>query len=213
MYVQQRAMKNHVAAYMNIYVFISVLFLIGIIFGAVIVNSMNVIQKQDLYFYLNQFFKQTTDGTSIAMPALFWDSLFYHLKYMLLIFILGISVIGMPIITVLLFIKGLVVGFSVGFLVNQMGWYGFLISSVSIAPQNLLIIPIYLIAGAIAMIFSIALFRQLFSKRMHQPVMRLFVQYGTIFLLLFACLIVAAFIEAFIASQGLEAIVQWIYAK
>ncbi|MBM7552388.1 stage II sporulation protein M [Thalassobacillus pellis] len=213
MYLQQRLLKNHFTSYINIYVFISVLFLIGIIFGAIIVNSMNFIQKQDLYFYLNQFFKQTIDTNSISQPMLFWDSLSYHLKYMLLIFILGISVIGMPVITVLLFIKGLVVGFSVGFLVNQMGWYGLFISSVSIAPQNLLVIPVYLIAGAIAMIFSITLFKQLFSKRMHQPVMKVFMQYGVLFLLLFACLVIAAFIEAFLSSQAMEMVVKWIYSQ
>ncbi|SEA58928.1 stage II sporulation protein M [Thalassobacillus cyri] len=211
MYAQQRVLRNHFTSYMNIYIFISVLFLIGIIFGAVIVNSMNFIQKQDLYFYLNQFFQQMINTDVVSKPTLFWDSLAYHLKYMLLIFILGISVIGMPVITVLLFIKGLVVGFSVGFLVNQMGWYGLFISSVSIAPQNLLIIPIYLIAGALAMIFSITLFRQLFSKRVHQPIMTIFLQYGILFAILIACLVIAAFIEAFLSNQTLEWVVKWLY--
>ncbi|WP_279401536.1 stage II sporulation protein M [Piscibacillus salipiscarius] len=54
---------------------------------------------------------------------------------------------------VLLFLKGIVIGFTVGFLVNQLSWKGFLLSITSVAPQNLLIVPAYLLIVASSMIF------------------------------------------------------------
>src|SRR5690625_5989422 len=81
----------------------------------------------------------------------------YHLNYLLLLFILGLTIIGLPIIWVLIFIKGLVVGFSVGFIVNQLGLNGLLIATLSIAPQNIIIIPVYIIAASLSMIFSLGL--------------------------------------------------------
>ncbi|WP_181350009.1 stage II sporulation protein M [Thalassobacillus sp. CUG 92003] len=206
-----RLVRNDLTHHVNIYIFIFVLFFIGIIFGAIIVNSMNFIQRQDLFFYLKQFFQLILDTEGIDSTTLWKDTFFYHLKYMLLLFILGISVIGMPVITVLLFIKGLVVGFSVGFLVNQMGWYGFIVSSVAIAPQNLLIIPIYLVAGSMALIFSMTLFRQLFVRRVHQPLLPIFGRYTITFLGLFGVLIIASLIEVFISNYALEAVIRWIY--
>lgn len=211
MHQGMRMVKNDVQSHMNIFVFIFVLFLMGIIFGAVIVNSMNFVQKQDLFFYLKQFFEQQASSPGTGRAVLWKDSVLYHVKYMLLLFLLGISVIGMPVITVLLFIKGLVLGFSVGFLVNQMGWYGLLISTVSIAPQNLIIIPVYLIAGSLALIFSLTLCKQLFIRRVHQPVMKGFVRYSGLFGALMAVLMVSSVIEVFISNSILELVLKWLY--
>src|SRR5690625_7607326 len=87
------------------------------------------------------------------------------MRYLLLLCLLGLSVIGLPLVWILLFVKGFVVGFSVGFIVNQLGLKGLLLAALSIAPQNLLIIPIYIIAGSLAMIFSLTLLGKLFTIR------------------------------------------------
>ncbi|MCP3025785.1 stage II sporulation protein M [Halobacillus sp. A5] len=206
-----RMVKSDINNHISIFVFIFVLFIMGMIFGAIIVNSMNFVQKEDLFFYLKQFFEQMVDRSSPDRTGLLRDSILYHVKYMLLLFLLGISIVGMPIITVLLFIKGLVVGFSVGFLVNQMGWYGLLLSSASIAPQNIVIIPVYLFAGALALLFSLTLCKQLFIKRVHQPILQAFAKYSLLFGALLLILISASLIEVFIAHPLLEVAVKWIY--
>lgn len=103
-----------------------ILFLTGITFGAFIVNSMHFVQKQDLFFLFRKiFFGEFVTENSINRLEILKGSFLYHVKYLLLIFILGLSVIGLPIVWILLFLKGLVVGFTVGFLVNQLGIKGF----------------------------------------------------------------------------------------
>ncbi|KGP93203.1 Stage II sporulation protein M [Pontibacillus chungwhensis BH030062] len=211
MYAKGYAASQHVRENASIYVFTSLLFLIGIVFGAVIVNSMNVIQKQDLFFYLDQFFEQMMGGTVSDAQSLLKSSFFYHMKYLLLIFILGMSVIGMPIIWILLFMKGIVVGFSVGFLVNQMGWKGLFMAAASIAPQNLIIIPVYIMAGSIAMIFSFTLLQKLMAKKGHQPLLPPLMRYGAIFVILFAVLSIASIIESYVSPGALKAVVEFIY--
>ncbi|MFC0523071.1 stage II sporulation protein M [Pontibacillus salicampi] len=211
MYAKGYAASQHVRDNASIYVFVSLLFLIGIIFGAVIVNSMNFIQKEDLFFYLDQFFNQMINESIISAEGLLKSSFFYHLKYLLLIFILGLSIIGMPIIWILIFMKGVVVGFSVGFLVNQMGWYGLLAAAASIAPQNLIIIPVYIMAGSLAMIFSFGLIQKLTAKRSHQPLLPAFMRYSSLFAILIVCVSVGAVIESYIAPQTLKGIIKLIY--
>lgn len=46
---------RHVKDHLSLYIFVSVLFFMGVIFGAIIVNSMTISQKEDLYYYLSQF--------------------------------------------------------------------------------------------------------------------------------------------------------------
>lgn len=86
---------------------------------------MTISQKEDLYYYLSQFFGQLSDGKQASSSDMFGQSIFHNVKYLGLMWILGISVIGMPIIFIMIFLKGIVVGFTVGFLVNQMGISGF----------------------------------------------------------------------------------------
>lgn len=84
-----------------------------------------------------------------------------------MLFVLGLSVIGLPAVWILLFLKGMVVGFSVGFIVNQLEMKGLFLAALSIAPQNLLVIPIYIVAGSLSMIFSLTLLGKLFSRKFH----------------------------------------------
>ncbi|MCP8616773.1 stage II sporulation protein M [Salirhabdus salicampi] len=204
--------KIQLSEYSSIYTFITVLFLIGVIFGAIIVNSMNFIQKQDLFFYLHQFFDQLQDGLIIHEQQLFQHTFFYHVKYVLFIFILGLSIIGIPLIWIFIFLKGIVVGFSVGFLVNQMAWKGLFVAAVSVAPQNLFIIPAYLIAGSFAMIFSLYLIRKLFLNRTyHDPIRTHFAQYSAIFVIVIALVFVASIVESFISPNIMQMVIEWIY--
>lgn len=51
----QNILVNHIRDHSSIYLFIIVLFLMGVIFGAIVVNSLSLSQKEDLYYYLTQF--------------------------------------------------------------------------------------------------------------------------------------------------------------
>ena len=211
MYNNRLLIFNHMKENAIIYLFMIILFLTGIIFGAIIVNSMNFVQKQDLFFYLERFFGQIVHEQSIDNPTILKHSFFYHAKYLLLLFILGLSVIGLPIVWILLYLKGLVIGFSVGFIVNQLGVKGLLLASLSIAPQNILIIPIYIIAGTLSMIFSLTLINKLFSRQNSQSIFQPFSRYLIIFSLLLLASLVAALVEAYISNEAMESLIKSFY--
>jgi len=202
---------HHFRQHRTIYLFMIILFLTGIIFGAIIVNSMSFVQKHDLFFYVEQFFKEITENPMFANWELVQQSFLYHAKYLFLLFILGLSVIGMPVVWVLLFIKGLVVGFTVGFMVNQLGFQGLVLAALSIAPQNILIIPIYIIAGSLSMIFSITLLNRVFSSRNVSSIFQPFLQYMMIFIFLAGLSFAAAGIEGYISNEAMAAYTRSIF--
>lgn len=202
---------DHFREYATIYIFMIILFLTGIIFGAVIVNSMNFVQKQDLFFYLERFFGRIVDGQTIEHMEILKGSFFYHVKYILLFFVLGLSVIGMPVIWILIFVKGLSIGFTVGFIVNQLGTKGLLLASIAVVPQNLLIIPIYIIASSLAMIFSLTLLKRIFTRNISRSIRNPFLTYTTIFFILLCTCIPAAALEAFVANEAIKMFVKSIY--
>jgi stage II sporulation protein M len=201
---------QHVQAHSSIYLFIITLFLMGIIFGAIVVNSLSFAQKEDLYFYLSKFFSEMEDGSMTSAEELFRQSFLHNVKYLGLMWLLGISIIGLPLIFVLLFMKGVVVGFSVGFLVNQMGWSGFLLSFVSVLPQNIIIIPAFIFIGAISANFSLTLIRKIFmrqSSSMQFQMIPFLSRYVIFMVVAVGIVTVAASIEAYLSPTLMEAVI------
>lgn len=205
---KRNVLFRHVKNNVTLYMFSFILFLTGIIFGALTVNNMSFIQKQDLYFYLEQFFEQLHKGTIIVHKDILLESTFYHAKYLVLFFILGLTIIGLPLIWLLLFIKGLVVGFSVGFLVNQLGTKGLLYATFAIAPQNMLIIPVYIVAATLSMLFSLSLLQKIIGKTVRISFKQQFVQYTTLFFALFGLAFISAIIETYVANEVFKILLQ-----
>ena len=139
----KKRVQAHLEENSSVYTFTMVLLVMGVVFGAIVVNSLALSEKQDLYIYLKQFFGEMSTGKFASAHAMFNQSFTHNLKYIGFLWVLGLSVIGLPVILILLFLKGVVVGFTVGFLVNEMGWHGMLVSFVSVLPQNLLLIPAF----------------------------------------------------------------------
>ncbi|MBU8907861.1 stage II sporulation protein M [Desertibacillus haloalkaliphilus] len=194
----------------SIYIFTTVLFLMGIIFGAVVVNSLGLTQKHDLYMYLSQFFGQVSEGQFANSAAMFSQSFAHYAKYVGLMWILGLSIVGLPIILILLFLKGVAMGFTVGFLVNQMGMSGFALSFVSVMPQNFILVPAFIIVGTTAVAFSLKMIRNQFIKKNNEPIFPQFLNYSLVILVIGALLSAASAFEAYVTPGLMRVVLSWV---
>jgi stage II sporulation protein M len=194
-------MKQFMKENVSLYVFVSVLFVIGVVFGAVMVNALSLEQKQEMSRHLGSFFQEVNGGMEIDKGLSFQQSFGMHMKWILLIWLFGLSIIGLPLILILDFLKGVLIGFTVGYLIGQLSWKGMLFAFVSVAPQNLIIIPALLICSVSAIAFSIYMIKNRFIQRkggIYQPFMR----YTSITLLMGVLLLGAAVWEGYF-SLGL----------
>lgn len=195
-----QTLQLHLKENLSLYLFTIVLFTMGVSFGAITVNSLSLDQKQDLMGYLYQFFNELQSGLKANPQSAFQQSLGDHLKYIGFIWILGLSIIGLPIILIMVFLKGLVVGFTVGFLVHQWHWNGLMIAGLSVLPQNLLVIPVVIIIGTAGISFSLRLIRSRFTRR-GEHIYPYFLRYTFLVLVLGFVLGLASLFEAFISPM------------
>ena len=77
----QSIVATHFREHSSIYLFVVVLFLMGVIFGAIVVNSLTFSQKEDLAYYLSQFFGEVSNGKIAASKDVFAQSLFHNSKF------------------------------------------------------------------------------------------------------------------------------------
>ncbi|WP_077615195.1 stage II sporulation protein M [Caenibacillus caldisaponilyticus] len=199
--------ERHVRDNLSIYTFTIVLFLMGIVFGAIIVNSLPIEAKNDLYHYLQRFFGEMAEGRLASSGVLFNESFSHNLRYLGFIWLLGLSIIGLPVIFILLFLKGIVVGFTVGFLVNQMGLHGFWIALASVLPQNLLIIPAFIAVSTASVAFSLKMIRQLLMRTRKTPLIPQFAAYAMLLAATSLLLVAASMIEAYVSPALMKSII------
>lgn len=187
-------MRNH----FNLYVFVSVLFVVGGIFGALLVGVLTLEQQQELAAELGHYVSYLDAGLVGDAKALFWDRFWFHFKWLMLIWVLGITVVGIPGVLALNFLKGALVGFAAGVIVQQYAWKGILFFAASVVPQNLIAVPAIIVVSAAAISFGLFVVR----NRLLQHKGELLPQFGSLtstVIIVLLLLAGAAWLEAYIS--------------
>jgi stage II sporulation protein M len=180
------------------YFFMTLIFVIGVVVGALAVKTLPEGQKIELIGYLKIFFQGLVQGPAGAdTPALFSAVLLNGAKTIGLIWLLGFTVIGIPFVLFIVFTRGFVIGFTVGFLVNEYIMKGLAFALASVLPHNFFAVPALLAAGVAATSFSLMLVRR--RQRGQVNIVYESVGYTILCLLMLALMLVAAVVEVYIS--------------
>ncbi|WP_424766140.1 stage II sporulation protein M [Paenibacillus sp. sgz302251] len=190
---------------LSLYVFVSVLFVVGVIFGGLMVNALTLEQQQELAQDVDHYVQLMNIGVGSGAADTFWERFVFHGKWLFLLWVLGITVVGIPGVLALNFLKGALVGFSVGTLVQQYAWKGVLFSLVTIAPQNIITVPAMIITSAAAITFSMFVIknRLLQQKGELAPQLGSFTSTALLMLMIFGG---AALFEAYVSPS----LISWV---
>jgi len=144
-----------------LYVFVFVLFAAGAAFGVLMYNALTLEQQTKLGEEVGRYLRTMETGFGTGESPAFAERAMFHGKWLLLIWLLGLSVVGVPLIFALDFLKGVLVGFSAGALVTAQAvpWKGALLSALALAPPNLLVVPALLMASVSGMSFAVYVIR------------------------------------------------------
>ncbi|WP_193708290.1 stage II sporulation protein M [Alkalibaculum sporogenes] len=129
-------------------------FVIGIVLGTLCVKTLTDVQKTELINYLSNFFKVLGNTEDINKNRMFLQLLFDNIKVYVLILVLGMFSIGMLLIPTLVLIKGFILGFTIGFILDELYLMGLLFSLLVIFPQNILYIVGLIFSSLISILMS-----------------------------------------------------------
>lgn len=153
---------GYIKANIVAYFFMTLIFVIGVVVGALAVRTLPDEQKTELISYLHIFFTDLSHGTenNISGTAMISSVMFNNAKTIILMWLLGFTIIGIPFVLFILFTRGFIIGFTVGFLVNEYVMRGLLFAFASVLPHNFFAIPAILVMGVSATKFSLLLVRR-----------------------------------------------------
>ncbi|MGI6705496.1 MAG: stage II sporulation protein M [Clostridia bacterium] len=196
---------QHIKENLLIYMIILFTFTVGVATGAYTVSAMPDEQKNDLVQYMNGFI-QVLSQDNLDIGHIFRQSLLNNFQTVALSTALGLTIMGVPFILLIIGIRGFFIGFTVGFLVGDFGWKGFMIVLFGILPQNILIIPTVFLVGVMAINHGVMKFKQRKTPRSAEERMRLLIPYLSIMSILFLILIAGTVIESLLIPSFLKLI-------
>ena len=192
----------------KLFVFLLVLMIIGISVGSVLVTILNSSDKNLTIEYINEFTNNIKDNKLDYLFAL-KNNLFSNLSYIILIWLLGISIIGLPIMLIMFFSKSFILGFSIGAVLETYKAKGILFSLVYVFPGQVINLLFLLLLMMYAMSFSFKLIYAIFKKKSldFKLVMN---RYFKIFLLVLIVTLLMTLYDTFLMPKLIKLIIPFI---
>lgn len=187
--------KNNVVNQKKKYLFLSTIMSIGIISGIIFIFFISEEDKSLVKQELDIFFATIKDGKFIYTNSII-NSVGNNLLYLVIIWVLGISIVGIPIIVFLLFLKGFIFGFSISSVVVNYGLKGLIMGIITQFSHNVILLITFILIGFYAINFSIHLFQVLFFKK-DLNLSLYFKRYNQIALISFGSIVLCSIIETF----------------
>ena len=153
--------------HLPVYVALMLLFMTGLGFGALATQKLSPVQKEDLSSYISAVYASLAENNQEGedRAQVFYQSLKANeIKTAGLLFLLGLTVIGAPLILAVVFVRGFVLWFTVGFLVQDAMVKGLVLSTTCVLPHNILMVPALFLGAGGALSFAGSAFRTLVGR-------------------------------------------------
>lgn len=146
------------------FIFITILLIIGFVTGSFFITILSSDDKKLVSETISGFFNQVKNN-KVDIIYLLRTSLSTNLIYIIFIWLLGISIIGIPIIIFLVFIKSFIIGFSLSGIIYHYNIKGILLSLSYIFPHQIINLVAISFIGLYALKVSISLIKLIISKK------------------------------------------------
>jgi stage II sporulation protein M len=185
---------------------VSLLLMVGIVSGSFSVRALDTFQRTEVIQLLEGFLNNT-DVYLQDNLATFRTSIIFNIQTIIILWFFGLFSFGSPFIGLLLFARGFILGFAVAFLIEELGFKGLIFATISIFPQNIIILPALILGGTNGMVYSIKKFKNRFGGRKTYYRSNDFIGYCIITGVVLIALVLGSLMEAYISPVFIRFII------
>ncbi len=157
-------LKEYLKMNKKIFIFLLVLFIVALVAGSIFSVTLNDSDTALVNTYLENYINSINDNTIIFKDTLI-NSISSNLIITVIIWLLGISVIGLPIIIFLFFYKCFVIGFAISSILMKYKVKGLLLSIFYIFPHHIINILLTMVLISYAFIISIKIINAVIKRK------------------------------------------------
>ncbi len=151
----KQALQSYFWDNLGLYITAIVFFSLGIGLGVFSTGILQETQVRELKEYLDIFLYGLSAQAPLEPLEIVRNSLNQNMKLFFLLWLFGITMLGIPAAFIILGLKGFTLGFTLSFIFQQFSYSGLLFAVGALLPQNVFIIPVFLTAGVACLSFSL----------------------------------------------------------
>ena len=155
-----KKIKSIIVPSKKINYFIFSVLMLGIISGCIFLTILSEADKELVTSQISDF-TTLVSGNDVDMMGTFYNSLITNVIFAVMLFVLGMTIVGLICNIFIIYIKGFVLGFSLASIIYTLGFKGILVSFLYVFPTQLLNILVILLLGIYSVMFSFNLIRQI----------------------------------------------------
>lgn len=168
----------------------------GIVLGIYRVKYLGDTYKNDLLSYINSFMDYMKNK-NVNYNTVLMTTIKNNIPFIAIIWFLGMTMIGIPIILIIDLIKGYTLGFTISIMINSIGTKGLWIAMLGVIPQNIVYVPCLLLSSVLAMGFSLNFLRERMGKRFSNGIWMRILSYSLSFLFIVVIMSLGFILEAY----------------
>lgn len=145
--------------------FVFIIFILGLVIGSLFINFVTDADKNLLVSQVETFFSSVKKlGTDVFGLKVFTSSLLNNFLQLLIIFVLGVSMVGIPAVILIMFFKGFMLGTTLSTIILKYQVKGVLGCFLYVFPVMIINLLIYIFFSFFAVHVSLRFLKALLKK-------------------------------------------------
>lgn len=197
---------NYIKENIKTYLILLIIFFIGLILGVIFVDNASEPQANQISNYINNFINSIKENYQISTKDLLRETIINNVSIAVILWFLGSTVIGFPLIYVVICYKGYCIGYTISSVIATIGTAKgivFILSTMLL--QNIIYIPVILTLG----VSGVKLYRLIMEDRRRENIKIQIAKHTIFSILMLMLLIISALIETYISGNLLEAVIKY----
>ena len=183
--------------------FVVSVLILGVVSGSLFLISLNSSDRAKIILKIQSFFIKVNDGTIDNGQAL-KNSLIINYIFVFVLWILGLTIIGVLFNIFLTYIKGFIVGFSISSMILTYKYKGVLAGGLYVISNQIFNVIVVLILTIYSIMFSYNLFLLVFGKKSNKLMIK---RYVVILIFCIILSLISSLLEIYLFPRLLKVII------
>lgn len=187
--------------------FIMFIIILGIISGSLFLVVLKDTDHNLVIEKINTFFTNINTNNINNIEA-FKNAFIENIIFVILIWILGMSIIGIIINIFIIYLKGFIIGFSLSSFFLVYKYKGLLAALIYVFPTSIINILVCLLLGVYSVLFTINLWKIIFLKEKNYNMKKFIKKYFLLLILCIILILISSLTEGFLLPSLLKLVIK-----
>lgn len=187
--------------------FIMFIIILGIISGSLFLVVLKDTDHNLVIEKINTFFTNINTNNINNIEA-FKNAFIENIIFVILVWILGMSIIGIIINIFMIYLKGFIIGFSLSSFFLVYKYKGLLAALIYVFPTSIINILVCLLLGVYSVLFTINLWKIIFLKEKNYNMKKFIKKYFLVLIICIILIIISSLTEGFLVPSLLKLVIK-----